>query len=63
VLGLLGAWAGARLLEAFVFGLSTTDPRVLAGVALLLTLAAIAAALAPARRAGRIDPIVVLRTD
>lgn len=63
VLGLTGAWAGARLLDAFVFGLSTTDPRVLAGVAVLLTLAAIAAALAPARRAGRIDPIVVLRTD
>jgi len=63
VLGLMGAWAGARLLDAFVFGLSTTDPRVFAGVALLLTLAAVAAALAPARRAGRIDPIVVLRTD
>jgi putative ABC transport system permease protein len=63
VLGLIGAWAGARLLDALVFGLSTTDPRVLAGVALLLTFAAIAAALAPARRAGRIDPVVVLRTD
>jgi predicted permease len=62
-LGLMGAWAGARLLDAFVFGLSTTDPRVLAGVALLLTLAAVAAAMAPARRAGRIDPVVVLRTD
>jgi predicted permease len=62
-LGLGGAWAGARLLEAFVFGLSTTEPRVLAGVALLLTVAAVAAALAPARRAGRIDPNVVLRTD
>lgn len=62
-LGLTGAWAGAKLLDAFVFGLSTTDPRVLAGVALLLTLSAVAAALAPARRAGRIDPIAVLRTD
>lgn len=62
-LGLGGAWAGGRLLEAFVFGLATTDPRVLGGVALLLTLAAVAAALGPARRAGRIDPVVVLRTD
>jgi predicted permease len=63
VLGSLGAWAGARLLEAFVFGLSPSDPRIFAGVAILLMLATVAAAYAPARRATRIDPIVVLRTD
>ncbi len=62
-LGLAGSWAGGRVLDAFVFGLTTKDPRVLGGVALVLTLAALAAALAPARRAGRIDPVVVLRTD
>ena len=62
-MGLTGAWAVARLLETFVFGLSTSDPRVFAGVALLLTATAVVAALAPARRAARIDPVVVLRTD
>jgi ABC-type lipoprotein release transport system permease subunit len=59
----VGAWLGARLLDAFVYGLSTRDPRVFAGVAVLLTLAAVAAAYAPARRAARIDPMLVLRID
>ena len=63
MLGLAGAWLGARLLDAFVFGLATRDPRVFLGVALLLTLAAIVAAYAPARRASRIDPMLVLRAD
>lgn len=62
-LGLTGAWAGAAILDAFVFGLSTSDPRIFVGVALLLTLAAVLAALAPARRAGRIDPVIILRAD
>jgi ABC-type antimicrobial peptide transport system permease subunit len=50
-------------LEAFVFGLSPSDPRIFVGVAILLMLATVAAAYAPARRAMRIDPIIVLRTD
>jgi predicted permease len=62
-LGLVGAWAGSKLLEAFVFGLSPSDPRLFVGVAGLLALAAIIAAYAPARRASRIDPMVVLRAE
>ena len=63
LIGLVVAWMGARVLDAFVFGLATRDPRVFLGVALLLTLAAIVAAYAPARRASRIDPMLVLRSD
>jgi predicted permease len=62
-LGLAGAWWGSKLLESFVYGLSTSDPRIFAAVALLLAAASVAAALGPALRASRIDPIVVLRTE
>jgi ABC-type antimicrobial peptide transport system permease subunit len=62
-LGLAGAWAGSKLLEAFVFGLSPSDPRLFVAVAVLLALATIAAAYAPARRATRVDPMIVLRAE
>jgi predicted permease len=62
-LGLVGALGAAKLLNAYMFGLSPSDPRVLLGVMLLLVLATLLAAYAPARRATRIDPMIVLRTD
>jgi predicted permease len=62
-LGLVGAMAAAKLLNSYVFGLSPSDPRILLGAMLLLVVATVAAAYAPARRATRIDPMIVLRTD
>jgi ABC-type antimicrobial peptide transport system permease subunit len=61
--GLAGALAASRLLEAYLFGLSPTDPRILGGVMLLLVAMTGCAAFFPARRATRIDPMVVLRSD
>jgi putative ABC transport system permease protein len=62
-LGLAGSALVTRVLETLLFGLSSTDPRIFAGVALVLVATAVLAAYAPARRAARVDPIVVLRTD
>ena len=46
-----------------LFGLKTTDPIAIAtAIPLLVSVAAIAAYL-PARRAGRVDPMVALRNE
>jgi predicted permease len=59
-LGGLGAVALRRSLETQLFGVSTTDPIVLATVTAILALVALAACAVPARRATKIDPIVAL---
>jgi ABC-type antimicrobial peptide transport system permease subunit len=58
----LGSW-GANYLDGYLFGVRSGD-----GPALLLTLAvavglALGAALEPARRASRVDPLAALRTE
>jgi predicted permease len=63
VLGLAGAWAGTRALQGILFGTSPTDPVVLAATVLTLALVASVASYLPARRAARVDPIVVLRSQ
>jgi putative ABC transport system permease protein len=60
VVGVAGALATARALDGFVFGVVATDARVLATVAIITSAAALAACLAPARRAARINPVDVL---
>src|SRR6185369_2259301 len=48
VIGLAASVAGARLLKAYLFGLSGIDPLTYATVALILVLASLAAAFLPA---------------
>ncbi|MGA8026964.1 MAG: ABC transporter permease [Bryobacteraceae bacterium] len=55
--------AGARLIRHQLFGVSSYDPVTIAGAALLLGACAIAAALGPARRAARLDPMRALRVE
>jgi putative ABC transport system permease protein len=61
--GLLGAWAGTRLLTGLLFGVTATDPATLAACVILLGTTSLAAACVPAIRASRIAPAIVLKTD
>jgi putative ABC transport system permease protein len=60
-LGIVGAFALARMLDRLLFGIPPTDPITYAAVAALLLLVAAAACLLPARRAASVDPLVALR--
>jgi len=59
-LGAIGALALRRSLESALFGVSATDPAVLAIVTAVLAVVAIVACALPARRATKINPIVAL---
>lgn len=63
LIGLVCAAAARRMLAAFVYGVSTTDARTFGAVLTLLLLVSVVACLAPAWRAGHIDPVVALRQD
>jgi ABC-type antimicrobial peptide transport system permease subunit len=62
-LGLAGAAALEHLVRAFLFNARPFDPAVYSGVALVLLGAGWLAALGPARRASRVDPLVALRAE
>ena len=50
-----------RVMETLIFGIKTYDPAVFAGVALLLSAIALVAALIPAHRATRVNPLDAVR--
>ena len=60
-IGFVGSWMLARFVQAFLFRVEPHDPLIYASAAGVLVLAGFIAALLPARRASRIDPIVALR--
>jgi putative ABC transport system permease protein len=62
-LGLAGAAALTRYLEALLFGVTRLDPLTLASAAAAFAGVATIASAIPARRASRVDPLVALRCE
>jgi len=60
VAGAAGVFALKRSLDSLLYGVTSADPIVLAGVAVVLAAVAIVAGTLPARRATRISPVVAL---
>jgi predicted permease len=62
-LGLAAAFMLARLLQGLLFGIKAIDPLTFVAVPAVLLAVAFMAAWLPARRAGRVDPQVALRSE
>jgi putative ABC transport system permease protein len=60
-IGVAGALALSRFIEALLFDVSAHDPVAFGIAAVVLVAAALAASAAPARRALRVDPVTALR--
>jgi ABC-type antimicrobial peptide transport system permease subunit len=63
LVGIAGALAAGRGLGSLIYGVSPYDPATLGAVAVLVGLISLFACYLPARRAARIDPLVVLRSE
>ena len=63
IIGIPAAIAGSKLLTSLLFGVSATEPAVLADVTLLVTSVALAACWIPAWRATQVDPTEALRSE
>jgi predicted permease len=62
-LGLPAAVAGAHWLRAFLYGVTPVDPATLGAAVVTVFAASLLAAVVPARRAARIDPMEALRCE
>ena len=63
LLGLAGSIALSRVLQSLLFEVTPTDPVTLASVCFLVLAVTALAAVPPARRATRIDPLIALRYE
>jgi putative ABC transport system permease protein len=61
--GLASALALSRLLASQLYGIGSTDPVAFLAVAAVLAAVAALAVLIPARRATKVDPAIVLRSE
>jgi len=62
-IGLAGGWTLSKFVQAFLFKMDAHDPVVYVSAAAVLAATGLLAALVPARRAARVDPVVALRAQ
>jgi ABC-type lipoprotein release transport system permease subunit len=62
-IGGLTAMLVSRVLAPYLYGVTAHDPVAYAGTFVLLAGVSVAASWLPARRAGRVEPAVVLRNE
>jgi ABC-type antimicrobial peptide transport system permease subunit len=62
-IGLAGAWAGVRLVESMVYGVTVHDPASFTVGPMVLGLVAMTAAILPLRRVFRINPVEIIRSE
>jgi putative ABC transport system permease protein len=62
-IGFAGAFALSRFVRSLLYGVSPSDPAVYVAVTVLLSIVAALACWIPARRASRVDPMVILRAE
>jgi putative ABC transport system permease protein len=61
--GIVGALLLSRVLGTLLFNVRPTDPATMAAVTIFIAVISLVACYVPARRATRVDPIVVLREE
>ena len=63
IVGVPLALAAAAAVSAYLFGVEPRDAATLAAACAVVSMAALAAAYLPARRAPRVDPMIALRAE
>jgi ABC-type antimicrobial peptide transport system permease subunit len=63
LIGLAGAFALTRVMSSLLFQVSTLDPLAFTLAAFAMLLIGLTAALIPASRASRVDPVTALRSE
>jgi putative ABC transport system permease protein len=63
LIGLVGAWALTRLMTSVLYGVSVTDALTFLVISVLVSLVALLAVWIPARRATKVDPLIVLASQ
>lgn len=63
VAGLFGALALGRMMSSVVYGVSVTNSTIYVSAVVTLAAASLLATWIPARRASRIDPMLVIRNE